>query len=287
MSQAREISAVKASVGDEAPHSRPREGVALILGGLLVFLFLGLGVISLFRPLWLEGLLGHWEAWYGGLLPQGTGTPPWALLGFALLGGLLGSISPCILAMLPLNLAYIGTLKIANRWDAVRKAGSFVLGVILVNSLFGLLSGFAQAVMTIYRGYLFLTVALLILLMAAAMLEWLHLPLPRLVQRVPSAGPFVVGLAFALISSPCASPVLFGVLALAATSGHPLWSVLTMAAYGLGYSALIFLASLFTGLSKHLAGLKYQGTLITRLSGFLLLGAGVWAFFEGLRWFWS
>jgi len=159
------------------------------------------------------------------------------------------------------------------------------LGVVLITSLFGLASGFAQAVMVTYKGWLYSVVALIVLVMAAAMLEWIHLPLPQVVKRMPSAGPFVVGVAFALISSPCASPVLFGVLALAATSGNPLLSIATMAAYGLGYTLLIFLASLFTGLSKQVGILKYHGALINRISASLLILAGIWALVEGARWF--
>ncbi len=257
----------------------------LLAFGLLFGILLSLGLIAVFQPLWLEHILGGMESWYTGLLENQVGTHPLLLLGFAFLGGVLGSISPCILAMLPMNLGYIGTLKIESRLDAFRKAGAFVLGVVLINSLFGLASGFAQAVMMTWRGYLFVAVGLLILVMSAAMLEWIHLPLPTVVKRVPSSGPFVVGAAFALISSPCASPVLFGVLAMAATSGNLGWSVATMAAYGLGYSALIFLASLFTGLSKQVNGLKYHGTIITRISGGVLFVAGLWALYEGLSWF--
>lgn len=259
--------------------------LALMGFGVLFLLFLILGLVALIKPLWLEHVLGSIEIWYGGLLESQQGSHPLLLVLFAFVGGVLGSISPCILAMLPMNLGYIGTLKIESRRDAFLKAGAFVMGVVLVNSLFGLASGFAQAVMVSYRGYLFLGVGVLIFVMAAAMLEWLHLPLPTVVKRVPSSGPFVVGSAFALISSPCASPVLFGVLAMAATSGSMGWSVATMAAYGLGYSALIFLASLFTGLSKQVNGLKYHGAVINRVSGTVLLLAGVWAMTEGVKWF--
>lgn len=258
---------------------------ALLTFGVGFGLLLTLGLMAVFEPTLLENTLGRLESWYGALLEGQSGTHPLLLLGFAFLGGILGSISPCILAMLPMNLGYIGTLRIESRRDAVMKAGSFVLGVVLITSLFGLASGFAQAVMVFYKGYLFVSVAVLVLIMAASMMEWIHLPLPQFVQRVPSAGPFVVGMAFALISSPCASPVLFGVLAMAATSGSPVWSVLTMAAYGLGYTALIFFASLFTGLSKQVSGLKYQGAVITRLSAGVLFLAGLWALYEGLRWF--
>jgi cytochrome c-type biogenesis protein len=59
-------------------------------------------------------------------------TNPWLLVSFAFGGGLLASISPCILAMLPVNLSYIGTLNIKSRRAAVWNATGFVLGVVTI-----------------------------------------------------------------------------------------------------------------------------------------------------------
>lgn len=255
-----------------------------LLGGLLVLL--GLGLVALFQPLWLEQGLNFSEGGFRDLLAQqGPGLPLPGLLGLAFVGGILGSISPCILALLPLNLGYIGTLQIQSRGDALRKAGAFVLGVVVINSVLGLVSGLGRIVLVQYRGWFLISVALLVLAMAAAMLEWIRLPLPQLIQRMPDTGPFGVGMAFALISSPCASPVLFGVMALAATAKSTFLSVATMAVYGLGYTLLLFLASLFTGLSKQLGLLKSRGQFINRVSAALLFLAGLWSLLDGLRWF--
>jgi cytochrome c-type biogenesis protein len=57
-------------------------------------------------------------------------TNPWLLISFAFGGGLLASISPCILAMLPVNLSYIGTLNVKSRRAAFWNATEFVLGVV-------------------------------------------------------------------------------------------------------------------------------------------------------------
>lgn len=259
-----------------------------IIDGIFIFLVifsLSLGFVAIFYPDILENILAVAEETYGTLLEDKETMNPISLVFIALLGGILGSISPCVLAMLPLNLGYIGTLKINSRLDALRKAGAFVAGVVLVSSLFGLASGFAGAVLVDWRGHLFIGISIFIVVMAVVMLEWIQIPLPQFIKRVPDAGPFTVGIAFTLISSPCASPVLASVLILAASSGSVVVSTITMAAYGVGYTIIIFFASLFTGLAKQVGTLKFHGTKITRFSAVLLLLLGFWTFYQGLDWF--
>ena len=68
------------------------------------------------------------------------------LLGFG--GGLISSLLPCVLSLLPVNLAYIGTLNITSKLEALKKASAFVLGVVLVMTLLGVFGGLAFAVFT-------------------------------------------------------------------------------------------------------------------------------------------
>lgn len=80
-------------------------------------------------------------------------------------GGVLASVSPCVLAMLPLNLSYIGTLGPLSRLQAIVRVGGFVAGIVVVLSLFGLIASFASAIVVDHRGPVHLVVGLLILVM--------------------------------------------------------------------------------------------------------------------------
>jgi cytochrome c-type biogenesis protein len=253
----------------------------------------GLGLLSLILVLTLGPVISHpiervisivenrYQQWFS----QQDTANPLVLLPLAFIGGVLASVSPCILALLPVNLSYIGTLKIKSRWDAFSKAGLFVLGAVTILSLFGLASSFAGAVMVEYRGYINIIVGLIMAVMGLWLMGVVNIPLPQMNVNLPQAGPYGVGLTFALVSSPCASPVLFAVLAAAAASGSQLLGTLTMVSYALGYTLLIFLASLFTGLAKQSNQLLKHSEGIIRFGSLALILTGTYYLFTGTQWF--
>ncbi|MEB3311402.1 MAG: cytochrome c biogenesis CcdA family protein [Snowella sp.] len=257
-----------------------RLGAFFLLG-----LILALGLYQLVTPA-IEHFVSTVENIYQNWFSQQDTTNPIILLPLAFFGGLIASISPCILALLPVNLSYIGTLKIESRWDAFIKAGLFVLGSVTILSLFGLVSSFAGAVMVEYRGYINILVGFIMGVMGLWLMGVIKIPLPQMNIPTPkAAGPYGVGLTFALVSSPCASPVLFGVLAAAAATGSQLLATLTMVSYALGYTMLIFLASLFTGLAKQSRQLLQHSEGIILLGSFALILTGAYYLFTGTQWF--
>jgi cytochrome c-type biogenesis protein len=256
-------------------------------------LYGGLGLLSLILVITLGPVLSHpieqvisrienrYQQWF---IQQDTANP-FILLPLAFLGGGIASVSPCILALLPVNLSYIGTLKITSRWDAFKKAGLFVLGAVTILSLFGLVSSFAGVVMVDYRGYINITVGLIMAVMGLWLIGVVKIPLPQMDINLPVAGPYGVGLTFALVSSPCASPVLFAVLAAAAATGSQLLGTLTMVSYALGYTLLIFLSSLFTGLAKQSKQLLQHSEGVIRFGSLALILTGTYYLFTGTQWF--
>lgn len=201
---------------------------------------------------------------------------------FGFIGGLLSSLSPCVLSLLPINLAYIGTLKINNKKEAFIKSGLFVAGVVIVLTALGVVSNLAFAVFTEYKTLIFICVGIFIILMSLALIEIIKIPLPQFVTKIPEANPFVIGLLFALVSSPCSSPILFGILSIAGSLASTTKSVLIMFAYSLGYTAVIFFASLFAGFAKQLNWFKANNLLITRISAGALALIGLAYLYTGI-----
>jgi cytochrome c-type biogenesis protein len=252
--------------------------VGAILLALVSHQFLSLYDLLLYFVSLIENPYQQW-------LDQQNTSNPLILIPLALVGGLIASISPCILSLLPVNLSYIGTLDITSRRDAFAKASQFVGGVITIFSLFGLFASFASAVLVDYRGPINIVVGTLILVMGLSFAGIINLPLPQTNVSLPFAGPYGIGLTFALVSSPCASPVLFAVIAAAAATGSTLVSTVTMVSYGVGYTAVIFLASLFAGLVKQSRTILSRSEWVIRLGSAALILAGGFYLVNGIGWF--
>lgn len=234
---------------------------------------------------------------------------PIMLVSLAFAGGLIASVSPCILSMLPINLSYIGTREITSRRDAFAKASLFVLGVVTVLSLLGLVSSFAGIVFREYKGYFHIAVGSLIIVMGLSLAGIVRLPNLQNRWQVTAAnsqapdsnasrslggllrsifiGPYGIGLTFALVSSPCTSPIVVTVLSAGAATGSQFQSTLAMVSYALGYTAIIFLASLFTGLAKQTRTLLIHSDKIVRVASVLLLLVGGFYLITGGQWIWA
>ena len=142
-------------------------------------------------------------------------------------GGLIASVSPCVLALLPVQLSFLGAQK--DQRPSPAKAIQFSLGVITAYSILGLFTSLAGALIIDHRGGLFITAGVIIIAMALQLKGWgpripwhrlnlSHMGDPTRVQQLP-IGAFLIGLTFALLTSPFASPVLAAVISAATATG--------------------------------------------------------------------
>lgn len=215
---------------------------------------------------------------------QGPGAlAGWRLYPIAFAGGLVASISPCILGMLPLNLSYIGAARLPSRVAALRVASLFVLGVIAVNIALGLTSSLFFALFVQYRAPVNIAVGVLSIVMGLWMAGLIRLPTPQIGTRIPpGGGSFLVGIAFALIASPCASPILVFVLGAVSLAGSPVRAIGAMTLYAVGYTLVLFLASLFAGVATASRRLLAHSALVSRLAAAALVVLGFGTLVYGL-----
>jgi cytochrome c-type biogenesis protein len=255
-----------------------------VFAGLLVAAAIGIGAVLTTGAAGVHfaALAGSWGNELTQHLQRGGPLSGWKLLAGAALGGLAASISPCILGMLPVNLSFIGASRLESPGRAVAVASMFVFGVGVVNVILGIVSSLFFAVFVEHRAEINIGVGLLTVLMALWLGGILRIRTPQLVTKVPvGGGAFAAGLAFALVASPCASPVLVTVLGMAARQGSMLQTALAMGAYTLGYTALLFFASLSAALAVASRRLLAYGSTITRWASAAMLAIGIWTVFYG------
>jgi cytochrome c-type biogenesis protein len=78
---------------------------------------------------------------------------------------------------------------------------------------------------------------------------------------------------------------MFAVLTAAAATGSQIQSTLSMVSYSLGYTAIIFFASLFTGLVKQTRFLLNHSQGIVRFGSVALILIGGYYLVDGVSWF--
>lgn len=213
-------------------------------------------------------------------------TNPWLALLGVFFGGALTASNPCVLAMIPLAMAFVGGYQgTSGPKRAFFFSLLFVLGLTITFTILGLISGLMGRLLGDVGGFWPYLVAAVCVVMGLHLLEiWkLDFPVPQSWKsaRPGPWGALILGLVFGVVSTPCATPILAVLLVYIASQGNAAYGGLLLFLYALGHCALILIAGTSMGLARKMmasqrlnAGLawmrKGSGVLII-LVGFFLL----------------
>ncbi|MFM7733777.1 MAG: cytochrome c biogenesis CcdA family protein [Cyanobium sp.] len=223
---------------------------------------------------------------------QGSLSHPGPLtLAFVFAGGVLTSLGPCSLSLLPVTLAYLagfGALESTSPQPAPvarslpwQRSLAFAAGIVASLVLLGLASGWMGRIYGSLPGDVPLLVAVVAVVMGLNLLGLLRLPLPAgpdpeiWRRRVPAPlAPLAAGLAFGLAATPCTTPVLAVLLAWMAQAGRPLVGMLLLTAFGAGQVLPLLVAGTAAAALPGLLQLRRVGQWIPPISGVVLLTTG-------------
>lgn len=210
---------------------------------------------------------------------------PLAAFGLVFLAGVISSASPCALATVPLVVGYVGGQVTQDRRKAFLYSLAFVIGLATTFTALGAAAALLGRLMGTLGGPWFIGLGLLAMAMGLHLMGWLPLRMPGSLNWRPQAsgawGALLLGAAFGIVSSPCATPVLVALLGLVATQGEIAYGVSLLFVYALGHCLLMLAAGTFTGLVSAWAqsrGLTVLSVALRWLLGLLLVATGGYLF---------
>lgn len=208
------------------------------------------------------------------------------LCGAAFLGGLISSISPCSLSMLPLIIGYIGGYSDEKPLKTLLQMIVFVIGSGIVFSIIGAICALTGK-MFIGNPYFALIVASIVMIMGLKILGFLEFDLPPIIKEIPKNEfnndflyPLILGAVFALIGTPCSTPILASIMAFASISAKISSAVIMLFLFSIGQGLILILAGFITSKIKTSEKFYQLSEKIMKFSGILLILVSLYIFYK-------
>ena len=200
------------------------------------------------------------------------------------LGGIVTSIGPCNMAMIPLVVGYVGSSTELSRGRSLALSFTFAIGLAITFMVLGVVATLVGGLIGGTSRVWYYVVAGVCLLVGMQMLGALALPplgsLARWRARITLKGvpgALALGLVSGLVASQCATPVLVAILTYAMSlQGALIYGAALLFVYALGRGVPIVLVGTFAGVVKGLQVVGRWSSLIERASGVVIIGVGLY-----------
>lgn len=222
------------------------------------------------------------------LLQSFSGGAWYLMLAASFAGGVLASISPCSLAMLPLIIGYVGGYSKETPFRTFLQLCCFILGTAIVFTLIGIACALTGSVFaSALGGYFTVIMASLLLVMGLKLLGILDFETPTIIKAMPQnttnsifVYPVLLGITFALAGTPCSTPILAGIMAFAAMGKNIALAIVMLFLFALGQGVILILAGLFTSSLKNMKSLAAFTEGLLKVSGGLLVLVSIFLYWK-------
>jgi cytochrome c-type biogenesis protein len=206
--------------------------------------------------------------------------------GLVFLGGILTSIGPCNIAMIPLIIGYVGGSAQPSRLRSFTIAFTFALGLAITFMLLGVIASWIGGLVGGGTRIWYYLVAFVCFLIGLQMVGAVQIPIPLwfggLRERIGLKGlpgALALGLVSGLVASQCATPVLAAILTYTMAQGEGLfYGAGLLFVYALGRGVPIILMGTFAGVLKQIQSLGRWSEIWEKASGVLIIGVGFYFF---------
>ena len=201
-------------------------------------------------------------------------------------GGLIASISPCSLSMLPVIVGYIGGYSENSPAKTLLQMIFFILGTSVVFSVIGVICAITGKVF-VSNPYFVLVLASLVLIMGLKLAGILDFEMPVLIKKLPTGKsyntyiyPILLGGVFALVGTPCSTPILAGIMAFASLSANIVSAAVMLFLFSLGQGLILIVAGFITSGLKKWNKFYEISDFLMKVCGWLLIFASIYIFYK-------
>jgi len=208
--------------------------------------------------------------------------------GIAFLGGLIAGLGPCVLPMIPAVFGYVtgqvgeskGTSPLVR---GLGLSAVFVVGMSLVFAAIGAMAGLIGHAL-IVEEWAYYVVAAICVVVGLQMLEVINLPIDRLNRWLPVKRPerrgvigaLLFGMLFGLVATPCSTPILAAIAAIAATTGNAAKGAALLFVYGIGKGVPLLLLGVASGSLAFMRSVSRITPALTKIGGVGIIAAGAY-----------
>ena len=207
---------------------------------------------------------------------------------FALIAGIITSVTPCALSSVPLIIGYVGGTGQKDTKKAFKLSLTFAVGTAITFTTLGVIASSAGKLIGTSSSWWYITLGILMVLMALQTWEIINIiPSTNLLSKNRKrgyVGALLAGILGGLFSSPCATPVLIVLLGILAKGSNMLLGSVLMLCYSLGHSALTIVAGTSLGFVQKInESEKYNrfSTILKIVMGIAILGIALYMFYLG------
>ncbi len=210
------------------------------------------------------------------------------LYGISFLGGLIASVSPCSLAMLPIIIGYVGGYSDEKPFKTFLQLLFFITGSAIVFSVIGIICAVTGKVFVSFAGgYFSIIIASIVMIMGLKLVGFLDFELPLLIKEMPKNDgtntflyPLLLGGVVALAGTPCSTPILAAIMAFASLSASLTQSVIMLFLFSIGQGLILVFAGVLTSKLKTWKNFYKISDILLKISGYLLILTSIYIFYK-------
>lgn len=206
--------------------------------------------------------------------------------------GVLASFTPCVYPMIPVTVSFMGYMG-ETRKRVWPYATLYLLGLALIYTLLGIFASLTGKIFgeLTTNPIIYFIVGLIFFFSSLAMLGVLRWdPLLNKIYVLGKgrdskgfAGAFVLGVTSGFVAAPCTAPILGTLLSYVALTKDLIFGGTLLFSFSLGLGTLLWVLSLFSGLTKYIPRGGSWGNIVLIFFGIMMLILSSYFFYRSFH----